>query len=139
MQLEAFDHVSLPSRDLARSVAFYQAVLGFRPIARPAFGSDGAWLAAGALEIHLTVNPNGHFRRPELTPGDTHFAARVRDFAGMERHLRDKGYSETAPAGDPLRLLFRRNGPAPYQQVYLLDPDFHQIEINDGPAPTARA
>lgn len=135
MQLEVFDHVSMVTRDLARSVAFYQTVLGFRPIPRPAFRSEGAWLAAGALEIHLTVNPNGHFRRPELNPGDIHFAARVRDFAAMERHLRDLGYSETAPEGDPMRLFFRRNGPAPCQQVYLLDPDFHQIELNDGPPP----
>ena len=139
MQLEVFDHVSMATHDLARSIAFYQGVLGFRPIARPAFRSDGAWLAAGALEIHLTVNPNGHFRRPELNPGDIHFAARVGDFAAMERHLQNLGYSEMAREGDPMRLFFRRTGPAPFQQVYLLDPDFHQIELNDRPVSENRS
>ncbi len=139
MQLEIFDHVSMATRDLARSIAFYQTVLGFRPIARPDFRSEGAWLAAGALEIHLTVNPNGHFRRPEINPGDIHFAARVGDFAAMERHLQNLGYSDTAPEGDPMRLFFRRSGPAPYQQIYLLDPDFHQIELNDRPMSEKRS
>jgi len=131
MQLEALDHVSLVTRDLQRSVAFYQSVLGLRPLARPPFKSEGAWLGSGTLELHITVNPAGNFRpQPNIATGDVHFAARVRDFAGAERHLLDLGYSETAPEGDPKRLVFRRNGPAPYAQVYLLDPDFHQIELN---------
>ena len=139
MHLDALDHVSLPVRDLDRSLAFYQTVLGLRPVERPAFRSSGAWMASGSLALHLTVNPAGNFRPGrDITPGDAHFAARVPDFAATERHLSEMGYSEAAPQDDPKRLVFRRNGPAPYQQVYLLDPDNHLIELNSA-APNAAA
>lgn len=134
MKITALDHVSLPTTDLDRSVAFYREVLGLHPVPRPAFKSRGAWMGSGTLEVHLTVNPGGHFRPdPRIDTGDIHFAARVADFAAMVRHLESKGYRRDLPDGDPKRLVFRLGGPAPYQQLYLLDPDNHLIEINDAP------
>ena len=134
MQISALDHVSLVTSDLDRSVAFYRDVLGLHQITRPAFKSKGAWMASGSLEIHLTINPNGHLR-PEsrIDTGDIHLAARVADFPATMQHLASKGYSEGLPDGDRQRLVLRLNGPAPYQQAYLLDPDNHVIEINDAP------
>ena len=138
MKISAIDHVSLVTRDLERSVAFYRDILGLHPVKRPAFKSQGAWMGSGTLEIHLTINPDGHLRpAPQIDTGDIHFAARVADFAAMEKHLIANGFSESAADGDPKRLVFRRNGPAPYQQLYLLDPDNHLIEINDAAVKTA--
>jgi glyoxylase I family protein len=134
MRISALDHVSLVTTDLDRSIAFYRDVLGLHPVQRPAFKSKGAWMGSGTLEIHLTINPDGHLRpAPHIDTGDIHFAARVADFAAMTKHLASKGYSETLPDGDPKRLVFRLGGPAPYSQCYLLDPDNHLIEINDAP------
>lgn len=88
-------------------------------------------MASAAFELHLTVNPDGHLRpQPHIDTGDIHFAARVQDFEAAERHLIRMGYREDATEWDPKRLVFRRNGPAPYLQVYLLDPDNHLIELN---------
>jgi glyoxylase I family protein len=134
VQISALDHVSLVTTDLDRSIAFYRDILGLHQIQRPSFSSTGAWMASGNLEIHLTVNPNGHLRpETKIDTGDIHFAARVADFAATMKHLGAKGYREDAPDGSPKKLILRVNGPAPYQQAYLLDPDNHLIEINNAP------
>jgi catechol 2,3-dioxygenase-like lactoylglutathione lyase family enzyme len=138
MRISALDHVSLVTTDLERSVAFYQDILGLHRIGRPAFSSTGAWMASGSLEIHLTINPDGHLRpAPEIDTGDIHFAVRVADFVAAMNHLETKGYREDAPDGDRRRLVLRVNGPAPYHQAYILDPDNHLIEINDAPPKSA--
>ncbi|MBI2719850.1 MAG: VOC family protein [Rhizobiales bacterium] len=139
MRISAFDHVSLAVIDLDRSIAFYRDVLGLHPIQRSPFRRTGAWMAAGGLELHLTVNPEGNFRRSSrIDTADIHFAARVPDFAAAMRHLAAKGYSEDAPDGDPQRLVTRFNGPTGYPQAYLMDPDRHLIEINGAGAPGPR-
>jgi glyoxylase I family protein len=136
--ISALDHVSLVTTNLDRSVAFYRDILKLHPIARPAFKSEGRWMASGTLEIHLTINPAGHLRpAPQIDTGDIHFAARVADFDALVAHLKSHGYSEERPDGDPKRLVFRLGGPAPYKQLYLLDPDNHLIEINDAPVKSA--
>jgi catechol 2,3-dioxygenase-like lactoylglutathione lyase family enzyme len=132
MKVTSFDHVSLPVTDLDRSVAFYRDVMGLQRIARPPFNNTGAWMACGTLEIHLTVSPHVHFRpAPHVDTAEIHFAARVADFQATVRHLESLGYSGDRPDGDPKRLVFRLEGPAPYLQMYLVDPDNHVIEIND--------
>ena len=131
MRISAHDHVSLPVTDLERSVAFYCNILCLHPIQRPAFKSSGAWLASGDLELHLTFNLDGNFRRgPHIDTADIHLAARVTDFAAAMRHLAEKGYREDAPDGDMKRLVTRIDGPTGYPQAYLMDPDRHLIEIN---------
>ncbi|WP_413989871.1 VOC family protein [Labrys okinawensis] len=131
MKVSSIDHVALVTTDLDRSIAFYHDILGLRRIERPAFRSQGAWMSSGSFELHLTINPDGHLRRqPSIDTGDIHFAVRVADFPAALGHLKANGYSEKAPDGDPKRLILRLEGPAPFQQAYLLDPDNHVIELN---------
>jgi catechol 2,3-dioxygenase-like lactoylglutathione lyase family enzyme len=132
MHITSLDHVSIPVTDLERSIAFYRDIMGLQRIPRPAFGSTGAWMAFGTIEVHLTVNPQVHFRpEPKVDTAEMHFAARVADFQATVRHLESKGYGSDRPDGDPRRMVLRLEGPAPYLQLYLLDPDNHVIEIND--------
>ena len=89
------------------------------------------WLDSGSLQIHLTVNPNGTYRRDRrIDTTDSHFALRVEDFEEATRHLYACGFREDAPANDPDRLLIDHKSAAGYPQAYLLDPDQHLIEIN---------
>lgn len=132
MKVSSFDHVSLPVTDLERSKAFYREVMGLHQIGRPDFGNTGAWMAAGTLELHLTVNPHIRFRpEPHIDTGEVHFAARVADFRHTVEHLEALGFSGEKPDGDRKRIVFRLHGPAPYKQLYIVDPDNHVIEIND--------
>jgi catechol 2,3-dioxygenase-like lactoylglutathione lyase family enzyme len=128
-------HVSLMVRDAERSAAFYREFLGFAQLTRPAFKSRGAWLAAGNLEVHLVqYRPDSPPpSRRVAAPDDAHFALNTTDFEGFVRYLQDAGYSEDAPLDDPRRIRIRRDGPASFPQVYLLDPDFNIIEVNGAP------
>lgn len=127
-------HVSIPCRDLARSAAFYQDLFGFERLERPPFHIEGVWLGCGGQQIHLIDNAGGTFRdSPDISIVDTHFAFRTGDFDAALATLTASGYSETAPEGDPKRLLVLREGPAGFPQLYLLDPDRHIVEINAAP------
>ncbi len=124
-------HVLVLTVDLQRSLAFYVDVLGLRPVDRPAFPHDGAWLQAGATQVHLLLYPGGSFRdRGDVDPNDVHFALRVDDFEAALRELGRHGFREDAADGDPKRLVVRRQGIAGFPQVYMLDPDRNIVEIN---------
>jgi catechol 2,3-dioxygenase-like lactoylglutathione lyase family enzyme len=78
----ALHHVSVIVTDLPRSVAFYEKLFGLKRIERPPFKSVGAWLACGALQVHLTLYPSGSFRTGKVDGEDCHFAFRTDDFEG---------------------------------------------------------
>ena len=128
-------HVSLMVTDAETSAAFYRDLFGLRQLDRPAFKSTGAWLSAGRLQVHLVQYRPGVFQPAQrvAAPDDAHFALNTRDFDGFLSHARSRGFAEDAPEGDPKRMLIRRDGPAGFPQVYLLDPDRNIIEVNGAP------
>ena len=119
----ALHHVSVIVTDLPRSLAFYQKLFDFTTIERPPFKIGGAWLACGHLEMHLVVYPTGSFRIGNVDNHDCHFALRTDDFDGAVVKLNASGFREDAAEDDPMRILVRRNGPAGYPQLFLLDPE----------------
>ena len=129
----ALHHVNVIVTDLPRSLAFYQKLFGLTIIERPPFKNAGAWLACGALQVHLTVHPPGSFRTGNVDGADTHFAFRTDDFDGALATLTANGFREDAAEDDPMRVMVRRNGPAGFPQLFLLDPDRNIIEINGAP------
>ena len=114
----ALHHVSVIVTDLPR---------------RPPFKSVGAWLSCGALQVHLILNPRGSFRTGNVADVDCHFAFRTDDFDGALATLTAGGFREDAAENDPMRVMVRRNGPAGFPQLFILDPDRNIIEI-DGAA-----
>ena len=131
MKIASLHHVSLVTSNLDRSIEFYRDKLGFERIDRPPFKIGGAWLASGAVEIHLIDNASGTFRdQAIIDTGDTHFAMRVQDFEAAMSFLAANGFRHDAPHGDPMRIAINRKSIAGYPQAYLLDPDRHIVEIN---------
>ena len=125
-------HVSLVSKNLEASAAFYAEVLELSEVKRPEFPVPGRWFRSGTVEVHLIGKQDGTFRpKSSIDHNDIHFAIRVPDFEVEVSRLKALGYyeEEEAKGGEKL-LRINRHGKAGYPQVFLVDPDHHVIEIN---------
>ena len=119
MRVLAGHHVSFAVRDLERARRFYEGVLGFEPIPRPAFPFPGAWYRVGPIEVHLIVVPEGvetGTPAPRLTPVTNHAAFAVDDYDATVRHLEAQG------------IEFLGLGPK-QGQVFVRDEDGNLIEL----------
>lgn len=130
VQTQRFDHVGLVVADVAVSAAFYRDVLGLRPVARPAFSFDGAWLASGDAVIHLLEENVGNGTAGQETPQvehlsrTRHLAFEVADAAAASQTLEAAGHRIVVGP------KFRPDGAV---QAYLHDPDGHLIELYSAP------
>jgi glyoxylase I family protein len=131
MENATLHHVSRPTKNMGQAITFYETVLGFKRISRPAFKIGGAWLQAGSVELHLVDFSQGSFRNV-VTVGtdDIHLAMRVTDFESVVSHLAKLGYVENLADDDGRRIVIKRNSMAGYHQLYIMDADRHLIEIN---------
>lgn len=113
--LKALDHVTIRSTDLARTLGFYQRLLGLEPGPRPAFGVPGWWLyAAGRPVLHLLERPvEGHGGAID------HVAFEARGRAVLSAQL--------DAAAVPFELVALPDGSA--LQMFLRDPDGARIEL----------
>lgn len=121
LRVEGLDHVALTVRDVARSVAWYQDVLGLERRYEAAWGDFPAIVGAGTTALALFPAP---VPDPAPPPGRDvlsvrHIAFRV-DGATFERargHLEARGLAPT----------FEDHTAA--HSLYFADPDGHQLEI----------
>ena len=121
MRVKSVHHVSFAVRDLEKSRAFYQDLLGLEPVERPDIGLPGAWYAAGNSEVHLIATPKGVAvgTPPEsLTPLANHSAFAIEDYAATLAYLKERRAEilETKPE---------------IGQLWIRDPDGNVIELID--------
>ena len=114
MLVRAIHHVNLVVDDVAAARAFYGDLLGLTPLDRPDFGMDGAWLAAGPTQVHISTGT------PPPPDAMQHFAFAVGDLSAVVRRLRDAGVDvfevpHTAGAG---------------HQAFVRDPAGNLVEFN---------
>lgn len=119
MLVSGVNHISFAVRDLERSRAFYEGVLGLETIPRPDFGIPGVWYQAGDAQVHLIAVPDGvdvGAPPPGLTPLANHQAFAIRDYEKVLLELRQRGIEvlETTP----------ENG-----QLFVRDPDGYMLEF----------
>lgn len=117
MQTTQLNHVALHVADVPRSVAFYCEVLRLEPIPRPAFTFPGAWFRLGRdQELHLIGE-----RKEQVVSHNrgNHFALLADDLTAWENHL----------AACQATFFPRRLRPDGAEQVFLVDPDGHFIEL----------
>ena len=117
----ALAHITLATRDVARSSTFFAEVLGWRPIARPGnIGRPAAWLAiAPGIELHLVEDPAF-----EPSPFEREFGRHIAvtiplsEFPALEERLTASG----ATLIDPIRET-------PFRRFFFRDPDGYVFEV----------
>ncbi|TWT90573.1 Glutathione transferase FosA [Pseudobythopirellula maris] len=125
VEVGRFNHAAIVSLDVERSVAFYASVLGFRRTARPAFSFDGAWLYCDGLGMMLHLIHDAAFDpTPPATKRLNHLAFRV-DVDHAKERLTALGVD----------FREKRLPTLGYRQLFLLDPDGHQLELGEWPEP----
>ena len=113
--LQALDHVTLRSTDLARTLGFYEQLLGLELGPRPAYGVPGSWFYVGGNPVLHVVE------RPIEGRGGAidHVAFVARGRAALAARL--------VAAGVPFELVALPDGSA--LQMFLRDPDGARIEL----------
>ena len=76
---------------------------------------------------------SGYLELGMFDGADCHFAFRTDDFEGALATLTVNGFREDAAEDDPMRVMVRRDSPAGFPQLFILDPDRNIIEINGAP------
>jgi glyoxylase I family protein len=114
METTGIHHVALNVRDLDEALAFYIDRLELTLLDRPDFGFAGAWVQAGASQIHLMETAEATIDRRQ------HLALQVRDLdevlAGLE-----------AAGVEVARVPYL---PGAGRQAFLRDPSGNRIELN---------
>ena len=91
-------HVGILVKDTARSLAFYQGVLGMEiDTKRPDLGYPGIWLRVGDQQIHLMElpNPDAMTEPPSHGGRDRHIALAISSLDELQRTLDSAGIEYT--------------------------------------------
>jgi len=117
MKIQELNHIAIYVANVNTSIKFYHETLQLELIPRPAFNFPGAWFRLGSSqELHLIGDRGTPFIR---TNENNHFALRVDDLEGWERHLQKVGANHRP----------KKQRPDGAWQIFLSDPDEHVIEL----------
>lgn len=128
----ALAHITLATRDVEQSAAFFQDVLGWQRITRPGnIGVAAAWLEiTPACELHLVLDPEFEPSRFEREFG-RHIA--ITWPRGEFPGLKDRLETHWATLIEPLRQT-------PFARFFFRDPNGYVFEVveeeHDEPRPT---
>ena len=95
--------------------------------------SVGAWLACGALQVHLTLYPPGSVRTGNIDGDDSHFAFRTDDFDGALATLMPTAFAKTRRRTTRCVSWSAGTASPVLPSSSLLDPDRNIVEINGAP------
>jgi catechol 2,3-dioxygenase-like lactoylglutathione lyase family enzyme len=117
----SFAHLTLATRDVARSREFFASVLGWRPIERPTnIGQPAAWLEiAPGQELHLIEVADFAPSAFEAEYGrHLAIAMPLEEFAGLRSRLASAGAELIAP----LRATS-------FERFFFKDPNGYLLEV----------
>jgi catechol 2,3-dioxygenase-like lactoylglutathione lyase family enzyme len=128
--LQQIDHVALTVRDLEKSIAWYEEVLGLERRYQEAWGDCPAMLCAGSTCVALFPLRTAESPAPingSAQPVMRHLAFRTTyaDLLEAEKNLQQRG----------IPFEFQDHGIA--HSIYFADPDGHQLEITTYDVPKA--
>ena len=124
MPATLLEHYNVYSKDLGKTVEFYERYVGLKNGDRPPFPFPGAWLYAGEQAVVHIVSESG--RTDHGSGAIDHIAFRCTGLNDTIKLLKKDGVSHDV-----------RKVPArPLQQVFIHDPDGVMIEMNFWDEPT---
>ncbi len=105
-------HAGVLCADMEASFAFYRDVLGMdddTPLRNPKLPFSGAFLRAGAQQIHLMElpNPDPTTGRPQHGGRDRHLALTIRDLSPLKERLEEAGVVYTMSKSGRAALFCR--------------------------------
>jgi catechol 2,3-dioxygenase-like lactoylglutathione lyase family enzyme len=124
-------HITLATRNVSRSVTFFQESLGWQPVSRPGnIGMTAAWLViTPGIEMHLIED-----RAFEPSPFEQEFGRHIAisfplaEFPGLKLRLQARG----AALIEPMRTT-------PFERFFFRDPNGYVFEVveenHDEPRP----
>ena len=126
IQAPKFDHATVYVRDLDKSAAFYEKVLGFERIPEPFKDGRHVWFRIGPHDqLHVV---SGAAKAPE-NEINVHLAFRVASVPDFASRLDKAGVKyRKSIRGDGTTATPRPDG---VSQIYFQDPDGYWIEVND--------
>jgi glyoxylase I family protein len=116
--LAGFHHAGFLVTDVERAAAFYENVLGLKPLPRPDLGFAGMWydlLNGHQLHLMSVTGMPGHADPPRH---DRHIALSVPDVNATETQLQELG----------IHIAYG-SGRAGNKQLFIRDPDGNTIEL----------
>ncbi|KAL2254305.1 UNVERIFIED_CONTAM: hypothetical protein Sindi_0225200 [Sesamum indicum] len=122
MPFLALNHVSFVCKSVAKSVEFYEQVLGFVLIKRPSsFDFEGAWLFNHGIGIHLLQADNVAGKKGKINPKDNHISFQCSDMDMIMKQLEEMKI-------EYVKAVVREGGII-VDQIFFHDPDGYMIEI----------
>lgn len=119
-----FNHIAIYVRDLEKSAAFYEKVMGLEKIPSPFKDTEIVWFRIGA---HDQLHVIGGAKDSARTGIEVHNAFRVVSIPDFMARLDKAGVKYRSFKGDA-KVATRPDG---VSQIYLQDPDGYWIEVND--------
>jgi len=119
----SFAHLTLATRDVAATAAFYQQTLGWTPVDRPGnIGRDAAWLSMGPdQELHI-LRVEDFQPSPFEREFGRHVAVEVplTEFGALKARLTQHGAE-----------LIAAERPTPFERFFFRDPNGYVFEVVD--------
>ncbi|GLT61673.1 hypothetical protein SLA2020_343620 [Shorea laevis] len=118
----SLNHVSFVCKSVAKSVRFYEDVLGFVLIKRPSsFDFEGAWLFNYGIGIHLLESDHVPEKKGKINPKDNHISFQCSDMDLVIRKLEDINIDYVTAEVE--------EGGVKVDQLFFHDPDGYMVEI----------
>lgn len=123
-QKTSFNHIAFTVKDLGRSTAFYQQILGLDTIPEPFHDGRHLWLKVSEKgSLHLIQG-----NKIPVSIKESHLCFSVASVAAFISSLQKAGIAFENWAGQKGEFTLRPDG---VKQVYLQDPDGYWLEVND--------
>ncbi|CAB9529453.1 Inherit from strNOG: FAD binding domain [Seminavis robusta] len=132
LQIIEVNHISLETEHVERLVAFYQNVLGLKPLPRPDFGFGGAWLRlAGGQALHIIERDPD---KPSCNEEQEHALVPER-FIRRSRHIAltvlDIESAKLILQAHDITFAVNHVPGTAIEQLFLYDPDGNGVEIGN--------